>query len=158
MLRDRTQYFTSAMARWAPLQRLTLETCRTFPCTCGRSTRARVAGSAGEDCARREPSTRPSSPSRTPTYCAWPARQKTADHAGLAADANRSALGAFKQPRCWALTTEGVTGTETEILFMKKIGFQRRSRTLRIACTEKGARVTAISALQPAALPSDRIA
>jgi hypothetical protein len=45
----------------------------------------------------------------------------------------RCALGAFKQQ---------VTGTETDILFMKKIGFQRRSRTLRIACTEKGARVT----------------
>jgi hypothetical protein len=45
-------------------------------------------------------------------------------------------------------------GIATEKLLMKKIGFQPRSRTLRIACTASGGRVMAISALQPVALNS----
>ena len=45
-------------------------------------------------------------------------------------------------------------GTEAEILFMKNIGFQPRSWTLRIACSANCGTVAAISASQPVALTS----
>jgi hypothetical protein len=43
---------------------------------------------------------------------------------------------------------------DTETLFMKKIGFQPRSWTLRMVCTASGGRIAAISAWQPLALSS----
>ena len=45
-----------------------------------------------------------------------------------------------------------MVGIDVEMLLMKKIGFQLRSRTLRIALIEKSSAVAEMNALHPLAL------
>src|SRR5258707_15879206 len=75
-------------------------------------------------------------------------KQNAGSRGSLAkADDNKPTL--LSSPAGWRMTD-----TEAETLFMKNIGFQPRSWTLRIACTANGGRVAGGSALQPRGLSS----